>query len=278
MKTKTLEELGQSLPILSDDGSRPTFSFKPWRFKEEMRIGQIKKQYKHFGRFVREVFDFMLVRFNEKEWESYSSSEKKILLNQLPLGSVMYMYFYLRYEALGEELQMTSLSCPQCNTNIEGLVASLNELDVKIQEKEDPSETLYSLKKPFNLGEIQVDGIKFKYTPWDAMEKLSLQNASNEAAIKKSMLQESITKAHCEEVGETELDKIKLLEGLSKRDIEGAYDFLDSHNGGPVMGLEITCPSCSYELKAPIQWDYAYFFSNSSVSGSQLHFGKNNSH
>ena len=268
MKTTTLGELGNRLPMVMPDGLRPTFSFKPWRFKEEMKIGQLKKQHKHFGRFVREVFNFMLATFNDKDWDTYSGSERKILLNQLPLGSVMYMYFYLRYDALGEEMKMTGMVCPQCSTSINSFVADLNELDVKTQEREDSSEVVYQLKRPFQMGDLKLSGIKFKYTPWDAMEKLNLQNASNEAAIKKSMLQESVVGALSDEAGDVQLDKIKILENLTKKDIEGAYEFLDSHNGGPVMGLEMACPSCTHEFDAPIQWDYTYFFSNISTAGT----------
>jgi hypothetical protein len=246
MKMMTLEELANKIPIYMPDGTQPDFSFKTWRFAEEKLIGELKKKHKNLGRFVREIFFLMLNSFGGREWASIPENERKILLNQLPLGSVMYMYIYLRYEALGEDLKMSGISCPSCASSID--------------------EFTFKLKRPFVVGDVKVIELKFQFTPWDAMEKLAPNLVSNEGAIKEVLLKYSLAGAVAEDIGPVKLDKFKILENLSKKDIEGAYEKLDEHNGGPVMGLEVDCPSCAHKWNTPLSWDYNFFFSNSSLS------------
>lgn len=273
MKILTLEDLGNNLPIPDQTGTRHQFKFKPWKLPEEKKIGELKKTHKHLGRFVREVFDFMLVDFQGKAWQSVDLHERKLILSQLPWANVFYMWCYLRVDALGTDMKMERISCPQCEFEIKNYKADLNSLEVKCsgydddgKEVKEDREWVYKLKVPFTHGEVEVVGLKFGYTPWLAMEKIGAQER-NFGSIKEAMIAASIIGALTEEGGDTpiQLDKQKVLENLAKKDIEGFYDELDEHNGGPILGLDVECPSCSHKFNQYLNWTYDYFFGSSSL-------------
>ena len=274
MKTFTLEEFGNKLPVPLQNGdqlTRPSFDFKPWRMHEEKKIGEIKQKHRHLGRFVRELFDYMLGSWDGADWLAMSANDRKLLLNRMPWANIFYMYMWLRVDALGEEMKMQGISCPSCNASIDSYTADLNSLEVKCfgyhedgeENKEEERIATYDLKKPFQVGEVKVTKLKYSFTPWDAMEKIK-ESTRNEGAIKESMMAASYMGVATEESDHVELQKDKVLSQLSKRDIEGYYDALDGFNGGPVLGLDVVCDSCGHEFSNPLNWTYDYFFGISS--------------
>ena len=223
----------------------------------------------------------MLSEWNGKEWLKIEENERITLVNRLPWATVFYMYIWLRIDALGEDMKMHKFDCPSCGAAIKDMIADLNTIEVKTagykmidntdseipQYEEDPDfprEGSYDLKKPFTVGEVKVTGLKFGFTTWNAMEKLNSSDR-NEGAVKEAMMRASLLKAITEEGGEVALDKNKILNGMTKRDIEGYYDKLDEFNGGPKLALEIECPSCGSHHEMPFNWTYDYFFGSSSL-------------
>lgn len=266
----TLGELGANCPISMPNGAKPDFSFKPWRMREEKEIGQLKSRKKTTGVFVREVFDYMLTSFDGRDWGSYSASERKLLLNQQPIGNMFYMYFYLRYDALGEELAMQAMTCPECSAKVEGYTADLTSLEVKIEAenggKREPNKI--ELRKPILIGDSQVDTILTSYTPWDCMEKVKATSA-NDGAIKEAFISSSIVGFESKEMGRLDnLAKNLVLNQLPKREIENIYTSLDDQNGGPIMKMAVACNSCGHEWESALNWSYDYFFGNSSLPSS----------
>jgi hypothetical protein len=259
----TLNELGNHLPIPTKEGEKLSFTFKPWRMAEEKQIGKIKQQNRHLGKLVREIFTFMLEDFGGKPWGALSDAEQKLLLNQMSWGNIFYMYIYLRYDALGDEMKMVDIQCPNCTHTTKEFTADLNSLEVKVNEGKYDEEAFYNLKKPFRVGEIDIEALRLGYTPWDAMEKIKI-GQQNEGDIKENMIRASLLGAVGKEVGNVDLDKFKLLEQLTKRDIEGMYNKLDEHNGGPILGLDVKCEACGHEWHTPMNWSYDYFFGSAS--------------
>lgn len=273
MKTFTLEEFGNKLPIPLEDNKRPSFDFRPWRMHEEKKIGELKTKHRHIGRFVRELFDFMLTRWDGADWSAMSAGDRKLLINRMPWANVFYMYMWLRVDALGEDMKMAGIQCPNCGTKIDSYTADLHSLEVKChgydpetgEALEEGEERIgsYELKKPFHVGDVKVTKIKFSFTPWDAMEKIK-ENSQNEGAVKESMMAASYRGVATEESDHVELQIDKVLSQLSKRDIEGYFDTLDGFNGGPNLSLDVECHSCGFEFSNPLNWTYDYFFGNSS--------------
>jgi len=277
MRNLTLQELGNRLPIPNESGEHENFVFRAWRLPEEKKISEIKNKQKNLGKFIREVYEFMIVELGGKKLEGMAEGEKKLLFNRMPFANMFYLWIYLRYEALGEQLKMTAMTCPHCAGSVKDFVADLNSLEVKSpgfeevdgapiekREKLKGSES-YKLKKPFPMGDIHVHGLEFGYTPWDAMERLPSGERSH-GAIKEAMMKASI---HGGLAAESEkplsLDKEKVLNLISKKDIEGYYDALDKFNGGPVMAVTVPCPHCDQEFHQPLNWTYEYFFGSLSL-------------
>lgn len=272
MKILTLAELGNELPIPSEKG-RESFTFKPWRMPEEKKISEIRNRQKTLGKFVRETFEFMLESFNGAKASTISEGDKKLLFNRMPFANIFYMWIYLRYEALGEKIKMAPMECPHCAAKVKDIEADLNGIEVKCagygeDGKPDPNFTRtvdYKLKKPITIGEITIHSIRMGFTPWDAMEKLPA-NERNFGAIKEAMIAASLVGGLAEESKDVlPIQKDLILAALSKRDIEGYYDLLDAHNGGPVLAMEIHCPHCDNDFYSQLNWSYEYFFSNSSL-------------
>lgn len=273
MKNVTVAELGNKLPVKSKEGNRPSFVFKPWKMLEEKAIGGFKQKHQHLGRFVREVFDYMLVEYGGKEWKTIEKNQRTLLLSGQPWANIFYMWVYLRIDALGEDMKMSPFNCPACGNPINNFIADLNSMEVRIhgekeneEDEDDPWEGYYKLKKPFDFGEIKVTGLKFGFTPWRAMESIK-KHDKNEGSIKDAMLRASLIGATSEETGDEvlALDRIKVLENLSKRDIQGYYSALDLFNGGPRLAIEHKCDACGNEHEAALNWTYDYFFESSSL-------------
>lgn len=274
MKLTTLEELSNRLPVPDKLGKRGEFKFRTWRMPEEKKIGELKKQHKGLGRFVREVFDFMLVDFEGRKWETTDVNDRKLILSQLPWANVFYMWMFLRVDALGNQMKMQKMPCPACEFDIKDYVADLNSLEVKVtgmndegqDETEIKREAVYNLKKPILIGEVTVTKIKYGFTPWIAMEKLPAQER-NFGTIKEAMLGQSIIGCYSEESGDNmiQIEKGKIMNSISKVDIEGLYDQIDDFNGGPVLALDVECPNCTHKFGQPLNWTYDYFFMNSSL-------------
>lgn len=262
----TLAELGPNCPI-PVGGKVINFDFKTWRMIEEKHIGQLKSKNKTIGVFVREIFDYMLTEFDGKSWDSYQKDKRKLLLNQMPWGNMFYMYFYLRYDALGEELRMQDMKCTSCNAPISGFVADLNSLEVKIKDPQEGSEVWIDLKKPVKIKDTKITHVKLGHTPWDAMEKLK-SHTRNEGSLKDSMIQASVRGFKDAEIGEVDVSSLLVLRELGKKDIERIYTKLDEHNGGPVLGIDIECKECGHTWTNALNWSYDYFFGNSSLSQS----------
>lgn len=263
----TLEKLGTTSPI-AIGGPPVTFEFKPWRLKEEKHIGGLKTRFaNNLGAFVREVLNFMLASWNGQEWEQIEKNKRMLLLNQNVFGNVFYQYVYLRYDALGEELRMQDMQCSNCAAPIKNYIADLRTLEVACRPAEHAPEFDYNLRKPVRIGEVMVEKVMLRYTPWDVLEKVKT-GTRNEGTLKDHMIAGSIVGCAGAETGKMQLDPNLVKNNLVKKDIEGIYAAVDKHNGGPILALEIECKECGYKADARLNWQYDYFFGNSSLPAS----------
>lgn len=271
----TVNELGNQLPVPLTGGIRPFFNFKAWRMPEEKALNDLKTKHKGIGKYVRSALDYMLKDWDGKAWAEHDHNSRTLLLNRMPLANVFYLWIQLRIDALGSKMIMQNMACPHCQTEIKKFEADLTTMvvqpvGIKLDENgglvsEKVAEHFcYELKKPFDIGEVKVTKLFFSFTPWDCMEKLGT-NATNLGAVKEAVLTSSFIGAGIEGSDKmVPLDKNKIFENLSKKDIEGYYDAVDTQNGGPVMKLTYGCPSCEKEVEQPLNWTYDYFFGSSS--------------
>ena len=127
--TLPLRELKNRLPI-EVGGKEQYFTFRDWTFKEEEYIAKAKTKFSTIGRFISDVLSMMLVQVGDESFEKKDQNEKILFMNRQPMGNVLYMYMYLRYDQLGEELRLT-FKCPFCNTDINDFVVINNGRNIR---------------------------------------------------------------------------------------------------------------------------------------------------
>ena len=82
--------------------------------KEEREIGKIRgTRDLPMGVFVSEVLAVMLARLAGEDWSTKPHAEKRLAVGQLFLADVLYLFLYLRREAIGTEVQV-GVACNAC--------------------------------------------------------------------------------------------------------------------------------------------------------------------
>jgi hypothetical protein len=265
MEKLTLEHLKNKLPLGMGAAERADFSFQKWGFEEEKKIGELKKQSSRMGPFVSSVLALMLKNLGKHDFSSsaFELPQKLLVLNQMRMMDVLYMYIYLRYDQLDDQVRL-DVGCPSCGKVNKDFVASLNGLDVNCLGKDEKVDAIidYKLRKPFQIGNDLIEVIKVKRTLWDAMEKTTDEISSNSGALMQLIFEHSIAGVN-DEVGY--VDHEKLLEGMLKIDIERLSKVITKHNGGPMLILEGKCKFCGAPFYKQLDWSYDSFFGSSSL-------------
>lgn len=264
MKVQSLKEFGSQLPVLPPKFTSREFAFRPWTMKEEKDLTRMRSGTKRTGVFVREIMSRMLTHLNGKPWAETNPAERDVILNQMPYGNVLYLYMWLRFEAMGPDFRVANIDCPACGTNIPEFVGDLNTLEVETKEMDEPEEALYDMLKPFKFGDAMVTGLYCRYTPWDVMEKVTVAQAEN-GDVKESFIHSSVVAAKTDVQERAALNPVALTSGLSKREIENLYAFITENNGGPIMSVDVKCPDCTTDFHKALNWNYDYFFGSSSL-------------
>lgn len=264
MKKQTLKELGAILPVPHKGLAAKDFSFKPWRLEQEKLVGQLKSKHKQTGIFIRELFSVMLEKLGGQDWSTMDKSKRLLVLNQMPLGDMFYLYVWLRTEAMGFGLAMGDIKCAACGHKHKDFSADLESLEVRVKEEGDADTLEVKLRKPFKMGDVEVTTLVLGHSPWDIMEKMEISDAGNDGLVKEAMLMRSIVGSKTNQ-GEAKLDTHTLIQNIAKVDLEELTDAMDEHNGGPVLGLKFDCEKCGEEVARPLEWAYDYFFGNSSL-------------
>lgn len=253
----TLKDLGSRLPIEIGGKEKQYFKFKDWTFKEEEYIAKSKSKVKNIGAFITDILSSMLVGVGDEDFESKSKNEKILFLAGQPMGNVLYMYIYLRYDQLGEELRL-AFKCPYCNHNVSNFITDIGDIDVDCKFGKFDEVIVYKLKKPITLeqGDQLIDHVKLGLAKWTMMEQT--ENAMvDEAAMKRYSYKHSIVGVD----GVTGyLSPDEIIGKLKKQDIERLSVAIATHNAGPSIQAEIECEKCGNTFWRQIDWSYDHFF------------------
>jgi len=252
-----LKELQNKLPIEIKGKKDQSFSFKDWSMEEEKQIAKIKEKNPSMGRFVSSVLCLMLKDLHGEPFNSKEDKEKILTINQMPMGNILYMYIYLRYDQMGSELRL-DFDCPFCANKIRNFTATLDDIDVdcKVGDYEDLIE--YKLKKPVTLdkGDQLIEKVKIGLSPWDIMERAESSGSFDEATMKQHTFRYSIK----EIVGVTGHVVDEFMKKLKKIDIEFLHKTISEHNAGPNLQAEVECSKCKQTAYKSINWGYDDFF------------------
>lgn len=261
MKKITLNELGTHLPIPMEGKKTNEFSFKTWGLTEEKEIGEIKRKTQYMGPFINEVLSLMLDSCCGEDFSKMELPQRKLLLHQMPMMNVLYMWIYLRYDQLDEMIRL-DVGCPGCGRMNKNFVANLGGLDVECPEDEDKRIADYKLRKSFKIELEEIEILKISRTPWGAMDNADDETTTNQGKLMELMFRNSIVGTNDEE-GYVDFDKIS--NGLRKRDIEFLSNDIQKHNAGPSLAVEGKCEFCPTKFYRQIDWSYDSFFGSSSL-------------
>jgi len=260
-KSLALKELKNRLPI-ETEGKTVYFTFKDWTFKEEEIIAKMKKKSPSMGRFINDVLSMMLDTVGGEDFSGKDDNQKVLYINQQAMGNVLYMYLYLRYDQMGEELRL-DFKCPFCGADISNYITDIGDIDVDCKFGEFDKYVEYKLHKPITLenGDQLVEKLKIGIAKWDVMEKAQDEN-DNEAQMKKYSYKHSIQGV----VGiDRFIDVSEIITKMKKRDIEKIGNFIAEHNGGPSVQAEVLCSKCDNKFWKQIDWSYDHFFGSGSL-------------
>lgn len=262
----TLKELANKLPIEIKGKENQFFTFKNWGMPEEKKIAEIKGENPNMGRFISQMMYLLLDTLHGEDFGGQEEAKKILTINQLPMGDVLYMFIYLRYDQLSEDISM-GFHCPNCQKLVKDWVADLGDLDVDCKRGDWEDTVTYKLKKPITLekGEQLIDNLKLTVAKWDAMERATEEIATNDAARQEHQLKACLQGS---EGYEGHLDANEVINKLAKKDLEYLQKVISSHNAGPSIQAEVQCSRCKHKYLQMIDWSYDNFFGASSLPQS----------
>lgn len=266
MKTIDLKELKNQLPIglKNKEGvyfENNIFSFKSWGLEEEKNISKMKIESKSAGQFINQMLSYMLEKIGDHNFENMEEPAKLLMINQMNLVDVLYMYIYLRYDQLGNTISL-NIPCGTCGKLMKGFDADMDGLDVTVREDEDADDWNYELRKKFDIDNEEVKSLKIRRTPWAALESVKQNEAMGTSELFQIMLKHSMMGKN-DEVGYQQLDDI--FKKIRKVDFEYLTQFLSDKNGGPSMNVEGNCKFCASPFLFALDWNYQTFFGTSSL-------------
>lgn len=273
IKQISLSELGAKLPIgmQSGDAVFRDFTVKPWRMLEEKALAKAKKDTPgmNMGTYVSTIVSYMCPQLGShthapKDASLKELAERRIHISNMHMADIWYVYVYIRREALGDEL-ILKLKCPRCKEPFDW-TGSLGSINVKVPEALEDAMFPYVLKRPVQIRGKNVESFVCGPSSWDVIEQVSMN--PDEGVAKETTIRASVYRLN----DETERTYLSIgdLDQLTKRDVEGLADAINTKHVGPSMAIDLDgdypCPKCSYAEKrpVPINWNYDDFFGVSS--------------
>lgn len=259
----TLRELGNKLPIEIKNKKDQFFKFKNWGMEEEKAIAKLKSDNPNMGRFISKLMYLLLDTLHGEDFGGQEEKNKILIINQMPMANILYMFIYLRFDQLSEDIAM-GFHCPNCQKLIKNWVADLGDLDVDCKINDWEETVTYKLKKPITLskGDQLIDNLKLSVAKWDAMERADEKVATNDAIRQEHQLRSCLKGS---EGFEGFLDPLEVINKLRKIDLEYIQKTISDHNAGPSIQAEVQCDRCQHKYLQMIDWSYDSFFGASSL-------------
>jgi hypothetical protein len=257
----TFAEHGATLPlgIEHDGGLSKEFTARDWTMREDKAVGLIRDKAGELGvgRFMAEFLSIMLLRVGPHDFENMKPAERVLLVNQMFLGDVFFLYVWLRVESLGPEL-LLEFKCPKCGAPI-SMNADLNSLDVRSAAAVDDVRWTYDLAKPFAVRGDEAKTLLMGPPRWSVLS--GLKGQAHLGAARFSTVKGAIWGV--EGKGEIALADHEL-DPMKKLDIERIQNSVDEHFVGAEMALEVECEGCAKSSLISLDWGFDSFFSTSS--------------
>lgn len=264
MKPTTLGKLGAEMPVGilgSDRKLNKSFKLRPFRLKEEKELAAMKeKGGMNLGKYVSHVLAVMCDEIGGEKLGELKLEQRLLKISGMWMCDVLYIYTYLRVEALGDSLK-ANIPCNRCKEPFP-FTADLQTLDVRTVD--DPKELLQNVELRNGFPYQGQDRKKITLQPvrWSVFESRSTKDLG---ALQASVIQSSI--CGIDGVPDEQFSPVpdKALDELSKRDMVSIEKAINDRTPGPLMAISAECPTCSSKWTMPIDWGYDSFFSHSSL-------------
>lgn len=271
IKQVLLKELGPTLPLGIPDANgvlHRNIEVRRWRGAEEREVSQIRTDSKERGDFISRLLGFMFTQVGEHNFDKMKEPERQVVISQMHMGDVLYMYVWLRMKCLGSSVKM-NLTCPRSRCSFEfPFDADLNSIEVRTAATLEDVKWSYDLLDPFDLRGSKATGFDLGPIKWGSMEesiRKALETGDTDAGMPKmDMIKQCIQGVKGRDpmvLIDSELDEI------SKLDIETLVSRLDEHEIGPDMSVDVEkCKRCKKPFRTSLDWSYGNFFGVSSPS------------
>lgn len=255
---------GRRMPIgiLRGGKLHKDFAFRRWTSKQDRELEEVRANSGAMSvqEFVGKVVCHMLTQLGPwQDFQGLPESERLAITNQMYLGDVMYLYVWLRIEALGQRI-VFRMRCPGCKKLFK-MVADLRQTDVSAVESPDTLIKSLKLKDGIEVGETLEHNILVHPPQWIAMGSVKA-DTTNQHDVKTQIILSSLR-----QIGESVHPPApQVLDTLTKYDLEMLTRVIDDMNPGPDLTLEARCAKCGVEFKSPLEWSWSFFFDGVSLS------------
>ena len=259
----TFDDWGQRLPIGHIQNGQLYRNFKLAKFtmREERAIEGLRKARGNMSlaTFVAEILGKMLVSYGPwDDFQELEEGQRLHIISNAWLGDVMYMYLYLRITAIGPDMKF-DVTCPSCQEKAR-LPADLGQTDVIVAEDLASLSRNYELRDGVEVGIATVKSLVIQPPRWQAMDAMKGAR-SNHGDVKLSMILSSIR-----QLGDGKRPAtMDIMETIGKRDLELLTKYIDQTSPGPDLVLEATCPQCGHVTNNPLNWNWDFLFTASSL-------------
>jgi len=264
----TMEAWGKKLPIgipTAEGLLNKSFSTRPWKTKDERKLGKLKKPDMSLGSYVGAIVATMCDSIGDTNLSAIEKQEERqVHIQRMYMGDVFYIYCWLRHEAMGDQLKV-SFTCPTCQKKLP-YVGNLLTSEVAVVDSIEALRWAHELHDPIRLRGKDVTKFQMSTSRWSTID--GHRGSRDDANAKVTAVRGSIVALNDDNdavaLGEAELDD------LTKRDLEALAEQIDERFMGPNMALEGKCTPemCpmggGYDFRVPIDWSYNSFFSGSS--------------
>lgn len=259
----TLAELGNQLPVGIPIGSglSKTFRLRRYRTKEEIAIAEMRKKKKSIkiGAFTTEVVAMMAQTIGPHDMDALKENERRALVQQMTAADVLYMYVYLRHEALGDEPITMEILCPLCSHQFP-FYADIGTLKIRtVPSKTIDVRRVYDLRDGLPLQGEDRKSVWLTPLVWGDALANDLITAASEVGI----VQASICGVEGIDRHPFAMTREEMYE-LTKYDLEGLVEDIEINTPGPQLAIEADCPSCGSQIARTLDWGWDSFFSRRS--------------
>jgi hypothetical protein len=274
MKTVTLKELGQQLPIGRPDGKKliKDFSLRPYKAQIDRHMGLWNEE--NAGKYTPgqlvacRVAKFISLMANSWAGESVphddkgdSTAEAEGKVYGWHFTDVMYAYIYARAKL--DPRFPVDFVCPEANCQLEKVIAfDLRETEVVMLEDPSELECWLPITESFKLRDNKAcKKIRLQPTPWSVMTKPGVIGG-NTSAIAFAAMEDAICGVNGSDAPYRMVDSE--LDEIGKMDTVAISDAMPM-KAGVQLATPVSCPKkgCKGKIADALDWTYEYFFGSS---------------